>query len=162
TVVFDGGSVEASLDNGVTLRGLVESGKGRTQRPLRLAFTSGASNDAPGPLYYYVTVTAVPTAAPVRPDHHGIQVERGYERSEDGKPVTSVAEGELVRVRLRVTVPTERSFVVLDDPLPAGLEAVDLSLLTVGGVPGPGAADSTAREGEGDLEDEGRWIYGSW
>ena len=43
-----------------------------------------------------------------------------------------------MRVRLRVTVPSERHFVVLDDALPAGLEAVDLSLRTVGGVPGPG------------------------
>ncbi len=51
---------------------------------------------------------------------------------------------------------------MLDDPLPAGLEAVDLSLLTAGGIPGPGAADSTAREGDEDSGDEPRWAYGSW
>ena len=41
------------------------------------------------------------------------------------------AEGEVVRVRLRVTVTAERHCLVLDDPLPAVLEAVDLSLRTV-------------------------------
>jgi uncharacterized protein YfaS (alpha-2-macroglobulin family) len=160
-VVFDTGAIEASLDRGVALRGLVEPGQGRARLRLRLT-SAPAGGQVPSPLYYYLTTTAVPVAAPVRPDDHGIQVERWYERYEDGKPVTSVAEGDLVRVRLRVTVPSDRNFVVLDDPLPAGLEAVDLSLLTVGGVPGPGAADSTARESEGDSEDEARWVYGSW
>jgi uncharacterized protein YfaS (alpha-2-macroglobulin family) len=63
-----------------------------------------------------------------------------------------------------VTVPSERHFVVLDDALPAGLEAVDLSLRTAGGVPGPGAADSTAREGGEEGADGGSfaWEYGSW
>jgi hypothetical protein len=91
-----------------------------------------------------------------------LQVERWYERYEDGKPVTSVAEGDLVRVRLRITTPSDRNFVVLDDPLPAGLEAMDLSLLTAGGIPGPGAADSTAHEADGESDDEPRWAYGSW
>jgi uncharacterized protein YfaS (alpha-2-macroglobulin family) len=98
----------------------------------------------------------------VRPDDRGLQVERWYERYSDGKPITEAVEGELVRVRLRVTAPSERHFVVLDDPLPAGLEAVDLSLLTAGGIPGPGAPDTTASEPSGDDADEARWSYGSW
>ena len=103
----------------------------------------------------------------MRPDYQGIVVERWYERYSDGRPVTAVAEGELVRVRLRVTVDAERTFVVLDDALPAGLEAIDLSLRTAGGLPGPGAADSTSRgEGENESEADGqrypRWAYGSW
>jgi alpha-2-macroglobulin len=77
-----------------------------------------------------------------------------------------VAEGELVRVRLKVKVPAERHFVVLDDALPAGLEAVDLSLRTVGGVPGPGAADTTSAGPGDEGVDEGevpyRWAYGTW
>ena len=95
----------------------------------------------------------------MRPGDRGIQVERWYESYEGGKPISEVAEGELVRVRLRITVPAERHFVILDDALPAGLEAVDLSLRTVGGV-GPGAADSAAVEpaDDGSLP----WVYGSW
>jgi alpha-2-macroglobulin len=65
-------------------------------------------------------------------------------------------------VRLRVTAPEERHFVVLDDALPAGLEAVDLSLLTTDGLPGPGAADTSAREGGPSDGESLAWAYGSW
>jgi uncharacterized protein YfaS (alpha-2-macroglobulin family) len=109
----------------------------------------------------------VPREPTVRPGDRGIQVERWYERYADGKPVTEVKEGELVRVRLKVRAPAERHFVVLDDALPAGLEAVDLSLRTVGGIPGPGAADTTSSQsaGEGGTRDDEssfRWAYGMW
>jgi len=98
----------------------------------------------------------------VRPDYRGIVVERWYEDYRSGKPVVEVAEGELVRVRIRVTVPEDRAFVLVDDALPAGLEAVDLSLRTVGGLPGLAAADSVASEedvGDGRVS---RWSFGRW
>src|SRR5690606_8733940 len=56
---------------------------------------------------------------------------------------------------------TERHFVVLDDPLPAGLEAVDLSLRTVS----PFGAYDSHLEDELPAEQEstdGSWYYGSW
>lgn len=112
----------------------------------------------PGPpAYYYVTVREIPTSPPVRPDMAGIQVERWYERYESGEPTTWVDEGDLVRVNLRMTVRDELYFVVLDDPLPAGLEAVDLSLRTVGSPPplpegreGPSDVGSRYRYGRTD------------
>jgi uncharacterized protein YfaS (alpha-2-macroglobulin family) len=114
-------------------------------------------------VFYYLTMTEVPAAAPVRPVDRGVRVERWYESFDSGKPVTSVVEGDLVRVRLRITAPATRYFLVLDDPLPAGLEAVDLSLRTASAMPGPGAtpkAEEPDHE-ESDEEDE-RWAYGSW
>ena len=67
--------------------------------------------------------------------------------------------------RLRITVPEDREFLVLDDALPAGLEAVDLSLRTAALMPGPGAAQSRRSperdEAEG-TESGGYWGYGSW
>jgi len=62
----------------------------------------------------------------------GVQVvvERWYERFEDSTPVTEVNEGDLVRGRLRITVPADREFVAVEDLLPGGLEVVDLSLRT--------------------------------
>ena len=103
---------------------------------------------------------------PSRPDYHGIIVERWYEAYEGGKPVVEVGEGDLVRVRLKITVPENRSFVVVDDALPAGLEAVDLSLNTVGLLPGPGTASPDPSqlegEGQGDAEEADRWDFGSW
>jgi alpha-2-macroglobulin len=130
---------------------------------LRLTLQASEPGD---PVFYYLTLQEVPKAAPVNPDDHGIQVERWYERPADEKPVVSVVEGELVRVRLKLTVPVERRFVLLDDALPAGLEAVDLSLRTVGGVPGPGAADTAATQPSEETEPGGespyRWAFGSW
>lgn len=149
-----GGVGAAPRDSIVALAGLVRPGAAGTTLQLSLATDAGAS------VFYALTVTAVPRAAPVRPDNRGLQVERWYERYEDGRPVTEVTEGDLVRVRLRVSAPRERDFVVLDDPLPAGLEAVDLSLRTAGGLAGPGAADSAGREASDSAPP--RWAYGTW
>jgi len=128
---------------------------------LRLSLDAGPGQ---GVVYYYLTVTEVPLTPPVTPEDQGIRVERWYERFDGGSPITRVAEGELVRVRLRITVPTTRQFVVVDDALPAGLEAVDLSLRTASLTPGPGAAASTTQdpaEQEG-REDQPQWGFGRW
>jgi uncharacterized protein YfaS (alpha-2-macroglobulin family) len=55
-------------------------------------------------------------------------VERHYEKYvENGASpaATSFDAGDLVRVTLTVTVPKERRFVAVTDPLPAGFEPVD-------------------------------------
>jgi uncharacterized protein YfaS (alpha-2-macroglobulin family) len=162
-VVLAADAVGAARDSSVGLAGLVERGKDGARLRLRLDAGAGGSGAVAGPpVFFYLTVTAVPRAAPVRPDERGVAVERWYERYGDGKPVTEVAEGDLVRVRLRVTVPSDRHFVVLDDALPAGLEAVDLSLRTAGGIPGPGAADTSAHEGDDVTDESAGWAYGSW
>ncbi len=137
-------------------------------RPLSLSL----QGNGPGaPLYYYLTVREVPRERPVRPTTDGIQLERWYERYDRAEPLTSVAEGELVRVRLRITVPSDRQFVVVDDALPAGLEAVDLSLRTASALPGPGQAQQMefltpesieGEEVEGAPADGAEWFYGSW
>ena len=158
--VFDVASLGAASEKSVTLDRLVgATGGGKLRLSLNVRDTASAA----APVFYFLTATVVPKRAPVRPGDRGMQVDRWYESFDGGRPLTEVAEGELVRVRLRLTVPSERHFVILDDALPAGLEAVDLSLRTVGGVAGPGTADSTAVEpsdesGDGALP----WVYGSW
>lgn len=116
--------------------------------PLRLV-----SRDGP-PVFYYLTLRAMPAAEHPEPLDRGIGVERWYEDADTGEPVVAAAEGQLVRVRVRVTVPAERTFVVVDDPLPAGLEPVDLSLRTVS----PFGAGASPLE---ELRSSG-WTYGSW
>lgn len=83
-----------------------------------------------GPVYVTLTVSELRRERPVSPDTKGLVVERWYERVTDGTTVTEVSEGDLVRVRLRVTAPGDREFVAVNDPLPAGLEAVDTKLRT--------------------------------
>jgi hypothetical protein len=153
-------------DSTVTLTGLTSAAPDGRQR-LSLSLGAGGTGS---PVFYYLTVREVPRIRPVNPEDEGIQVERWYEGLTDKRPLTSIKEGELIRVRLRITVPDDRQFVVLEDALPAGLEAVDLSLRTTGGVPGPGvnerndylAAESAMDEDEGDESAENPWYYGSW
>jgi uncharacterized protein YfaS (alpha-2-macroglobulin family) len=158
-VILQASTASAGSDSSLSLTGLVPNG-GSTPT-LRLALDAGTGT---GAVYYYITVTEVPTAPPVTPDDNGIRVERWYERFDGGAPITRTAEGDLVRVRLRITVPSTRQFVVVDDALPAGLEAVDLSLRTASTLPGPGADASQSRE---PAEQEGRegepqWGFGRW
>jgi uncharacterized protein YfaS (alpha-2-macroglobulin family) len=157
----------APKDTTISLRGLLGPVVGEERRITLTLDTPGDSSG--GVAYYFLTVTEVPLTPPVKPDEAGIQVDRWYENYATGKPVTSVVEGDLVRVRLRITVPTEREFVVLDDALPGGLEAVDLSLATSTLGAGPGAAPvgrNEAQGGEGEGEEEGGggswWYYGWW
>ena len=149
----------AGRDTTVALAGLTQGGG--AARTLRLSLAAGPGT---GVVFFYLTMTEIPAAAPVTPVDRGVRVERWYERFDTGAPVTSVAEGDLVRVRLRITAPTTRYFLVLDDPLPAGLEAVDLSLRTASAMPGPGAkAVATGEEPDHEEQDDApRWGYGSW
>ena len=121
----------------------------------------GLSSTSSARTYFAMTLFEIPLARPVRADAAGIGVERWYESYDGGKPITEVREGELVRVRLRITAPADREFVVIDDALPAGLEAVDLSLRTSASLPPfPGAPRLRADMNEGPPGQ--RWMYGSW
>jgi len=112
-------------------------------------------------VYYQLSVREIDARTTYTPLDRGIGVERWYETVDTHRPVTTVTEGQVVRVRLRITLPEDRAMVVLDDPLPAGLEAVDLSLRTVS----PFAADLLAPEDNSEEhkdEDRGWWSWGSW
>lgn len=114
------------------------------------------------PVFYYVTVREVPQARPVTPFDAGIKVERWYERYDTPTPITRVAEGQLIRVKLRVTVPVLRNFIVVDDALPAGLEAVDLSLRTAGLPPVAQAQSPDEEQQEVAGAGAAGWYYGYW
>lgn len=146
----------------VPLTGLLErEPDGRMQLRLRLSTSRRAK-----PIYYALTVSEVPSRPPVTPDVQGVSVERWYERFDNGEPVTSVKEGDLVRVRLRITVPADREYVAVEDPLPAGLEVVDLSLRTSASLQPFVTPESRAAEFAGDRDRDGpswqSWLYGSW
>jgi len=149
----------ASRDSSVTLQGLLDHERNANALHLSLRASPGEGN-----VYYYLTVTDIPAKPPVTPEDHGIRVERWYERYDTGTPTTSVTEGDLVRVRLRITVPTSRPFVVLDDALPAGLEAIDLSLRTASTMAGPGIKQPDEQQGEEEHTEEssGPSWYGMW
>ncbi len=95
--------------------------RGGDRLPLRFA------KDGEGSLHYDARLSYVPAAAPPRDE--GIGVTRRI-LSPDGKPLTVVAPGSLVMVEVETVVPQESLFVVVEDPLPAGFEAVNPRFLT--------------------------------
>lgn len=88
-----------------------------------------------GRLYYATRLTyALPTELST-PENAGIEVHREYSVERGGKwellaSPSEVKRGELVRIDLYVSVPAARNFVVVDDPVPGGLEPVNRDLAT--------------------------------
>jgi uncharacterized protein YfaS (alpha-2-macroglobulin family) len=87
-----------------------------------------AEKSGPGTLYYDVRMTYTPTRLR-EPRDEGLAVYKKI-TSLDGRPLDQVKAGTLVLVTLDVAVPKESLFVVVDDPLPGGFEAVNGSFLT--------------------------------
>ncbi|GAB4504034.1 MAG: alpha-2-macroglobulin family protein [Anaerolineales bacterium] len=93
-----------------------------------LVFTRG---EGMGNLYYSAYLSATLPVEQVQPLDRGVSLTREYFTLDDPKtPITEIERGELVRVRLTLVVPAALHYVVVEDPLPAGFEAVDASLLT--------------------------------
>jgi len=153
----------SGVDTTITapLTGMLET-TANGQHVLRLHVDASAGQR---PVYYALEVDEVPLAGPVKPDIQGLVVERWYERFDNGAPVTRVNEGDLVRVRLRITAPADREFVAVEDPLPAGLEAVDLGLRTSSLAPFTTPETERARA-TGDRDRDGPFwqavLYGGW
>lgn len=82
----------------------------------------------PGVLYYSARLTYAPGSR-LKPRDEGIAVLKRVE-SMDGRPLGTIRPGALVVVTLEVAVPRETLYVVVDDPLPAGLEAVNPDFAT--------------------------------
>ena len=98
-----------------------------------LVFSRG---DGAGNLYYSAYLSAALPVEKVEPLDQGLSLSRQYFTLDAPKtPITEISRGELVRVRLTVVLPSAMHYLVVDDPLPAGLEAVDSTVLTDTAVP---------------------------
>lgn len=92
-----------------------------------------------GRLYYAARLAyALPVSAS-QPANSGIEIHREYSVERAGKwelvkTPEEVNRGELVRVDLYVSAPAARNFVVVDDPVPGGLEPVNRDLATASAV----------------------------
>ena len=82
-----------------------------------------------GRMYYEVQMNYAPTEK-LEPRDEGIVVFKSFQTL-DGKEIKdSFQLGDLVVVNLKIVAPQVRHFVVVDDPLPAGFTAVNLSFET--------------------------------
>ncbi len=86
-------------------------------------------------------------------------------RSEpQGAPVGDVRVGDSVQVRLTMILPRAVDYLMLEDPLPAGFEAVDTSLRTTSAAAtGPELRDvGSDGAGAGGGEEDAWWAYDWW
>ncbi|MCK4599319.1 Ig-like domain-containing protein [Candidatus Bipolaricaulota bacterium] len=88
-----------------------------------------------GRLYYTAHLKVYLPVEEIEPLDRGIIVQRQYVSAdcpldEVCEGVESAAVGEMIQVRLTIVAPHDLYYVVIEDPLPAGCEAVDTSLAT--------------------------------
>ncbi|GLI35718.1 alpha-2-macroglobulin family protein [Desulforhabdus amnigena] len=86
-------------------------------------------------LYYSTRLTYSPSKIKTDSINSGIEVHREYSVERKGKwtlleDPMEIKTGEVVRVDLYVSLPAERYFVVVEDPVPGGLEPVSRDLAT--------------------------------
>ncbi|MEM7115265.1 MAG: Ig-like domain-containing protein [Chloroflexota bacterium] len=110
----------------------------------------GAGN---GRLYYTFHLNAALDASQVGPVNRGLTIQRTYYdancdlETDDCQPISEIAAGEQVRVVLDITVDNNMSYVVVEDPLPAGGEGIDPGLATSQSALGPETVQPTYRRG---------------
>jgi uncharacterized protein YfaS (alpha-2-macroglobulin family) len=84
-----------------------------------------------GVLYYTAHLNVRLWASEAKPISRGITVSREYFLASDPRtPITGAKMGDVITVRVTMTLPQDIYYFVLEDPLPAGTEPVDTSLLT--------------------------------
>jgi hypothetical protein len=88
-----------------------------------------------GRFYYSTRLSYAPDQLKVDPINAGLEIHREYSVERNGqwillKSPMELGRGELVRVDLFVSIPAARNFVVVNDPVPGGLEPVNRDLAT--------------------------------
>ncbi|WP_322801527.1 Ig-like domain-containing protein [Thermoflexus sp.] len=133
--VMGSGSVDpAHLQETVTLQQDIAGLLREAGNALELSRSAG-----PGVLYYTVHLAMEEPVERIAPRSRGLTLSRQYLRPDDPclkdrrqpcAPVTSARVGDLLMVRLTLVVPRTVHHLVLEDPYPAGMEAIDPSLKT--------------------------------
>jgi uncharacterized protein YfaS (alpha-2-macroglobulin family) len=92
-----------------------------------------------GRLYYSARLSYAPQTLKTEAVNAGIEIHREYSLERDGNwelltDRMRLKRGDLVRVDLFVSLPAAANFVVVDDPVPGGLEPVNRDLATASAV----------------------------
>jgi hypothetical protein len=98
---------------------------------------SSGGGEQQGTLYYSLNMRTYHDLASVQPRDEGIIIERDYIAVDPltlvptGEYLAEASLGQVVQVRLTLTVPQPAHYLAVEDMLPAGLEPLDASLKTV-------------------------------
>ncbi len=119
------------------------------QDPGRTA-TISLQKDGPGRLYYAARLSYAPLNEDAKSVNAGIEIHREYSLQNGDqwqllKNPMNLSRGDLVRVDLFLSLPAARNFVVVDDPVPGGLEPVNRDLGTASTVDADQAAFKAAK-----------------
>ena len=87
------------------------------------------SQSGAGQLYYTIN-SRVYQAQTVIDPAGVVEVSRAYFDGETGKKLETAVAGQLVEVQLTVTMPEQASYIIVEDNLPGGLEALNERLNT--------------------------------
>ena len=115
----------------------------------------------PGRLYYNAQLRYFLPAEQVQAADHGIVVARSFTPVDAPQTLVDRAQvGDLIQVKLTLIAPTDLHYVVVESPLPAGFEGVDVSLKTTSVV---GSAPTLVNR---SIEEETGWYrrygWGWW
>ncbi|NTU85437.1 MAG: hypothetical protein HGA45_39805 [Chloroflexales bacterium] len=125
-------SLERPIDLVVSLADLAQGAAGK----LSIQRQAAAGQSGAGRLYYTLRMRGYQDAASVQPLDQGVGVRREYALvdtatlSPTGELTTQAGLGEVVQVRLTLSVPESMPYFMVEDMLPAGLEPLDTSLKT--------------------------------
>jgi len=131
-----------------------------TQVPMAVLQEKGDADlffkkEGQGLLYYGAHLSYYPTARDLPAMDEGFKVERTVEPLEGGEPSGTFEAGAQLKVTLKVTTAKPRFFVVIEDPLPAGVEAMDASMKT--------ASQEAVKKSQGQqtrsYDEWGYWSY---
>jgi len=93
--------------------------------------TARAQQTGRGQLYYSMYLRYYLPVEDVVALNRGIIVSRQYFlHDEPQQPINAARVGDIIRVKLTIIAPNDLHYLVLEDPLPAGCEALDTSLKT--------------------------------
>jgi uncharacterized protein YfaS (alpha-2-macroglobulin family) len=138
---------------------------------LTISRSAGQGQTGDGQLYYTAHLKTYLPVEDVEPLSRGFTVSREYRLLDCGSAdpkvacptITSAKVGDVIEVTVNVVVPNTSHYVIVEDPIPAGAEVVDTSLLTTSQtVPAPEVKQETEQGKPGwwwtpthvDLRDE--------
>jgi len=131
-VLGDGQTSADNIDQSIKLR--VDVAELLADASNQLTISRG---DGPGRLYYTAHLKVYLPVEEIEPLNRGIIVNRQYTRADcvpmEDAPcpeVSQVQVGDVVQVRLTLIAPNALYYLVVEDMLPAGAEAIDTSLET--------------------------------
>ncbi len=140
-----------SVDNGQALRVAVDNLLRDDVNRLTVVRTEGD-----GALYYSAYLDLTLPADEVQALSRGMTVAREYYLNGDRDQRTTQAQvGDIITVRVTLTLPQDVPYFAFEDPIPAGTESIDPRLLTT-------SADAQGPRLAMPLQDDPYWFFGWW